>query len=150
MIETITLTLPVNITDEYLDDCPTYLKVVIDNKTRLWINKMARLIKKQDLDHLAKTDWSPDFLKGDDNDDSLIEYERGTECEKIFIRDTDFFWGGLVKHTSVHYESDTVTIKQLNNYFKLLEKPLEEMPKYLNDEDEVIKDIAIKRMAEGV
>ena len=156
MLETITLTLTVDNNNEYLDDYPTHLKVTINKEFQQWISKMSKLVKRNYLCHIAKYDWTPDFFKGDINYEgdkevvTLIEYERGTEGEKIYVRDTDFFWKGLIKHTDAHYESDTVTIKQLNNYFKLLEKPLEEMPKYLNDEDEVIKDIAIKRMAEGV
>ena len=148
MLDRITILISVSTSDEWLDDYPTQLRVIITEELRQWIIKMSKLVKKNDLDHVAKYNWEPEYLKEDENG-NFIPYESGTENEKITVRDADFYWSGLIKHTDYRYSSDNIYLEELNKYFSYLTKPLEEMPKYLNDADETIKLIAKERMEKG-
>jgi|WetSurMetagenome_2_1015567.scaffolds.fasta_scaffold19810_7 hypothetical protein len=147
MLDTITLTLPVRVLDDYISE-PTHLKVTIDEKLRQWIVKMSKVVKKHDLSYVAQLNYEPTYFNSN-GDEPMVEYEEGTECESIIVRDDEFFWEGLIKNSDTRYESTAVPIKQLNKCFSCLTKPLEEMPKYINDEDEIIRFIAKDRMEKG-
>lgn len=152
MLDSITLTLPVNTLDDNIDNYPTHLTVTITEQLRQWIIKMSQLVKKNDLDYVAKVDWTPEYFKKDDpsdEDEPLSEYDGGTEGDRLIVRENDFFWAGVIKHTNVHIEGEITSIKDLNKYFRYFTKPLELMPKYLNDKDEVIRTIAKQRMEKG-
>jgi signal peptidase I len=152
MIDTIKITLPITVYNEHLDNTPTHLTVTLNEKDLIWINKMHEIVKEHDIYFIAagdKTSDYPSYIKIDEDDDTISKYDGGIECEKIYIKKTVFFWGGIIKYTDVSYESEAFSIDDLNMYFRFMKKPIIEMPKYINDEDEYLQEIAKQRMTQG-
>jgi hypothetical protein len=44
---------------------------------------------------------------------ALKEFEGRTECNTLNVTDNDFFWSGYYKHTSVRWESASVSLEVL-------------------------------------
>lgn len=149
MIKTLELECPVSTYDEFIEG-PKVLKITLNEKDLAWINKMARIVKRHELHTITSYNHIEDYPHYYvTEDEELKEFDGGTECDQVVVTDTGVYWKGFVKHTEARYESDSFSIKKLNNYFKFMDRPIEDMPRYLNDEDEYIKQIAETRMNEG-
>lgn len=149
MIKTLELECPVSTYDEYTEG-PKILKITLNENDVAWINKMSKLVKKQDLHTVTSyshiNDYPHYYVR---EDEGLVEFEGSTECEQVVVTNGSFYWKGYIKHTEVRYESESFSVKKLNAYFRLMDLPLDKMPRFINDEDEYIQQIAKSRMEKG-
>lgn len=134
------------IEDVDLMDKPTHLIATISEKKYLWILKMMRFVKKNDIRSINDYDASPDYIKIDEDEDTEEPYTSGTECVMIHVCRDYIYWTGIIKHTDVRFESNRVTIKEIKKLIKFSEKPIEDMPLYLNDPEYELQYIAKERM----
>ena len=137
-------------TEDFIREEPTHLTVEITEQKYAWILKMSRFVKRNKIYCIQHFDSSPDFLCIDEDDLSTKEYTAGTECTKILVNDNTFFWGGMIKHTNVSFESSTYAIRRLKELKKFAESPIEEMPKYVSSDDFEEQYIAKERLKKGV
>jgi len=82
----------------------------------------------------------------EDEPENITPYDGGTECDMIVVRKLGFYWKGYLKGTNIHIETDVLSMDDLNKLIRFYKKPIEEMPKHINDEDYSIKEIALRRM----
>jgi hypothetical protein len=113
-----------------------------------WIKKMERLVKRHDLAYVADYDGAALYFNRQDEDEpeNITPYDGRTECDMIVVRKSGFYWKGCLKGTSIHFETDVLSMDDLNKLIRFYKKPIEEMPKHINDEDYSFKEIALRRM----
>ena len=120
------------------------------NEERIsWIKKMAGVVKDNDVAYIADYDGSPEYFYKDDGEDppKITRYDGSTECDMIMVRKDSFSWKGLIKHTSIHIDTDSMSLKALDELIKFYnEEPLNNMPMYMNDENYSKREIALRRM----
>ncbi len=145
-----TLSLKTNVSsnNDVAIEVPTHLTVPINETKYQWILKMMRFVKKNKIRSVVDYDATPDYLiiEDDENETSEREFNFGTECVMIHVCRDYVYWRGIIKHTDVHFESNSISLEHIKSLIKFSEKPIEEMPLYLNDEDYELKYIAMERM----
>lgn len=149
---TLSFKLKVSSNDDVAIDVPTHLTVPIDERKYLWILKMMRFVKRNQVYCVEDFDATPDYLiaeEEEDDDENVIderEFQDGTECVMIHVCRDYVYWTGIIKHTDVRFESETIPLSYLKDMVKFSEKPIEEMPLHINDENYEIRYIARERM----
>lgn len=121
-------------------------RVSLDEEKIAWIKRMSDLVKKEEVVHIADYDSSADFFVKDE-DEEITPYKGSTECNMIIVRKEGFYWKGLLKHTSIQFETDMIYLDYLEDLIKFYkEEPIKNMPKFINDEDYSKRGIALHRM----
>jgi hypothetical protein len=149
MVKTIPITLSVTVYNEYADEIPDSLTVNITEKLYQRILKISKILKRNDLDSTSEYNYEPEFFMESGDTEEVTPYEGGRECEMLVITDTSFYWKGVLKHTDIQYESELFSIKGLKELMKLYDRPLSDMAKLINDEDECTAAIAKLRLEAG-
>ncbi len=146
----IPIELSVTIDNENLSDINIARINLTESKIE-WIKKMSRIVKRNKVAHISAYDCSATYLYRDDEEtdpDNVTEPDTNTECDMIVITDTGFYFKGYIKHTSDTISTESISIKDgidvLIKFYK--ETPLNQCPKYLNDEDYSKREIAKQRM----
>jgi hypothetical protein len=130
------------------DDYPGYVVVEI---TRELLNKMIKIgkfVKKNDLTY-AKGSYpfvNTPFKYYDKDEDDIISNQESDikiEAEAIVMTNSYFYISSISNHD---IQSDTLAYDYVEELLNIEELPLEHMPKYINDEDENIRNIARKRL----
>jgi len=145
----ITLILEESIYDDYIDAFNT-VKVELTEESILWILKMSRIVEKLKVANISDYFGASEYLYHDEYEDTYNESdEYHVECEMINIRKNSFTFNCIIKNTNISCESETLNIDNLKKYYDFAKLPIEEMPKYINDEDRTIKEHAKKRLLKG-
>jgi len=146
----IPIELPATIYDEGIGGDLNTARINLTEDRIEWIKKMARIVKRNKIAHIADYDGSASYLKREDGEtdpDKFEETDYRTECDMIIINDNEFHWKGYIKHTEAVIETDEISITALNDLIKFYkETPLSQCPKYMNDEDYSKREIAKQRM----
>lgn len=146
----IPIELPATIYDECIGGDLNTARINLTEDRIEWIKKMARIVKRNKIAHIADYDGSASYLKREDGEtdpDKFEDHDYRTECDMIIIKDNEFHWKGYIKHTEAVIETDEISIKALNKLIKFYkETPLSQCPKYMNDEDYSKREIAKQRM----
>jgi hypothetical protein len=136
---------------DYYDEAPSHARIDLNDKSIAWIKKMHRLVNRNDIAYLADYNCDPKYVKieEDESDTTAQPLEFRVECEMIVVRKGGFYYKGIVKHSdpSIHYETESISIEWLNKLIRFATRtPLSKMPKYINDEDYSIREIALRAM----
>lgn len=113
-----------------------------------WIKKMAKVVKRNDVAYIANYDCSPEYFDNDGDDPpEITPYDGSTEHDMVVVKKDSLYWKGVIKHTDVHFKTDTLYLKDLEDLIKFYkEEPIKNMPKFMNDEDYSKREIALHRM----
>ena len=145
----IPIELPATIYDECIGGDLNTARINLTEDRIEWIKKMARIVKRNKIAHIADYDGSAEYLKREDGEtdpDKFEDHDYSTECDMIIIKDNEFHWKGYI-NTEAVIETDEISIKALNKLIKFYkETPLSQCPKYMNDEDYSKREIAKQRM----
>lgn len=146
----ITLIQEENIYDDHVNAFNT-IKIELTEESILWILKMSRIVEKLKVAEISDYFGASEYLYYDEDEDTYNESdEYHVECEMINIHKNSFTFNCLIKNTNISCESETLNIDDLKKYYDFAKLPLDEMPKYINDEDRVIKEHAKIRLRKGV
>jgi hypothetical protein len=108
------------------DRGPEVAVVEITEKLTARIRQLALAAKALGVYKIAEFDCSPDFYLRDDEveEDGPIAYREPadedeekacrTECVTLNVTPEDYFWSGLVKHTSIRWETEPVSLSEPN------------------------------------
>jgi hypothetical protein len=151
----IKITEKVHSSDEWGNDSPTHISVVLDKKTITWIKNLAATVKKLKVYGIEDFNYLPTYMIADEEDENedpinLQEWDGATECCMIHVHKDSFRWDALIKHSSISLESESIDFKYLQKLIRIAEKPLSEMPKYIHHENIDIRDTAKMRLEEGI
>lgn len=145
----ITLTFPVTVYSEHSNNDPDIAKVTFSPELIKRIRKLSEVVKQNDATYIAIYDYTPDLFNREDEELDTTEWGGATECQMLIVKDTDFYWKGLIKHTDWNWETEACTFKYLDEILTIAALPIGNMPTYMNDEDEDVRELAKKRMREG-
>jgi hypothetical protein len=126
-------------------------RIEIPDKLIEWLRKMRKIVIDNNIESIADYDASPEYFYVDDGEDppEYKEPEDRVECEKIIVRQNEFYWKGLIKHSdpAIHFETEIISFNDLEDLIKFYEEePLKNMPKFINDDDYSKREIALHRM----
>jgi hypothetical protein len=143
----IPIELDVSIYNEYENDFNT-ARVDLGDQFIAWIRKMEKIVQDNDIAYIADYEASATFFQKDEDEPTDIKpYDGSTECDMIVVRKGSFYWKGMIKHTDVHFETESFSLEDLDELIKFYnEEPVQNMPKYMNDEDYSKREIALRRM----
>jgi hypothetical protein len=109
------------------DRGPEVAVVEITEKLNARIRQLALAAKALGVYKIAEFDCSPDFYPRDDEveeEDGPTAYREPadddeekacrTECVTLNVTPEDYFWSGLVKHTSIRWETEPVSLPDLD------------------------------------
>lgn len=146
MKNVIPIELSVSIFNDYVDDL-NIARVTLTEELIAWIKKMEKIVQDNDIAYIADYECSPEYFQSDnDVPPEISPYEGSTECDMIVIRKGSFYWKGVIKHTDVRFETESFSIEDIEEILKFYKEPLEDMPRYLHDEDYSKREIASYRM----
>lgn len=85
------------------------------------IRLMRDAVKSCKCYSMEMFDYVPDFMVPVDRDEEvedgqipiLKEWDGRIECECLVVKNDEFFWNGLFKHTDVRYETEAISIKEI-------------------------------------
>ena len=71
--------------------------------------------------NMEKFDSTPDFMIPADKDEDveegevpiLKEWDGSIECSCLVVKDDEFFWSGIFRHTEVRYETEAIQMKEI-------------------------------------
>lgn len=148
----VTLTSTVDVANEHATDIPNLARVTLSPAFIKRIRKLSEVVKQNDVAYVATYDYSINFFNREDTEDdnySTTEWDGSAECVMLVVTSTGFYWKGLIKHTDWLWETEGCSLKFLNEILAIAALPVGDMPTLMNDEDEDIRALARKRMAEG-
>lgn len=109
--------------DSEFDHGPEVAVVEITEKLTARIRQLAMAAKALGAYKIAEFDCSPDFFHRDyeaEEEDGPIAYREPAdeeeekalrvECVTLNVTPEDYFWSGLVKHTSIRWETEPVPL----------------------------------------
>jgi hypothetical protein len=143
------------ISDEYYDECADFAYVNIDLECLETVCSLHSLIKRHDLDEVSKC-WGDiefmDFIR-DEN------YERTEDAEEnnsmrytnlvLRVNKHTAYWSFGIKNMEIEGSIQGYDIDTIKRAKKVMTMPLQNLPPYMNDEDELIKEIVKDRLKKG-
>lgn len=109
------------------DHGPEVAVVEITEKLTARIRQLAMAAKALGAYKIAEFEGSPDFFLRDyevEEEDGPVAYREPTdeeeekalrvECVTLNVTPEDYFWSGLVKHTSIRWETEPVPLSDLD------------------------------------
>lgn len=145
----IPIQLTVSVYNEFADDIPTHARIELNKNQIERIKKLSQVVKRHKVTYIAEWDCSPEFFVLDEaeEDPEIKPWDGSVECEMLVVRDTNFYWKGVIKHTDIRYETDIFSIKELDNLISFFKnEPINQLPRYLNEEEYSKREIALQRM----
>lgn len=136
---------------EYYNESPSHARINLDEESIAWIKKMHRVVNRNKIAYISDYNSSPEYvnIEEDEHYSTATPSDCRMECEMIVVRNGSFYYNGIIKNSdpTIHYETEVIGINELNKLIRFATKtPLSEMPKYINDEDYSIREIALQRM----
>lgn len=144
-IKPITLSIYINVQSIYSDGL-NLCTVEITPKLYRWIKRMNSLVKKEKLQNVSVSNEDPTLLMKDG--DTIELWDGGWDYLKLSIDKDSFHWEGCIKDTYELFESDIITIKRFERLLLIQQMPLKQIPKYINDGDPNVKELALTRLKE--
>lgn len=131
--------------NDYADDIPTHIRVDINDELLTWIRKMEQIVQDNNIAYIADYEYSPKYIILMEDEDDPCEFT-DIECQMIVVRKGSFYWKGLIKHTNINYESESISMEDIQEYIDFFNSPIKDMPMHIHDEDYSKKEIALRRM----
>lgn len=112
----------VRVNDEWADDFPDFIKVVVDESLKSRIEEFARACVTFGASTMTKWDLTPDFMKEhpdsclpdeDITADDLVEWDGALDCVELVVTPSDFYWEGYLKHTNITIQSNSIMISEI-------------------------------------
>lgn len=96
------------LSDADVMDAPTLAAVSLSPRLIARIRALAAAVAELDCYCIEDFDYSPEYYGSSDEDPSI------DTCRLVVTR-TDFWWEGMIKHTSVSIQTDQLTVAALNS-----------------------------------
>jgi len=146
------MTVDVNVFDEYYDEGPTVAIIKMEDKDLKEIMGLRKLFKKHNLDKFSRYDDTPEMMNKVMDDDGydteeLVESECRIDCMMLNVTNTSFYWRFSVKHAEISGETDSIYFSDVEEYFKVKEMPLEDLPTLISNEKELIQNLIKERFS---
>jgi hypothetical protein len=128
-------------------DYPDYLIYELNRDMLNKMKKIAQFISENQLRYSIGNNFYIDKLP--------VYYEEDVESDiiicsvNICMASSYFYIKSTIKYTDIYIESDTLAYDYVEELLNIEELPLEHMPKYINDKDENIQNIARERLEKG-
>jgi len=113
------MVLDVSIYNEYATG-PEVAVVQIGDELAARIFKLAEAVRQLGVYKVSLFDYTPDyFVRDHESDDEGAykepedPYECHVECVTLNVTDSDFFWSGILKHTDIRFETDSIPLTDL-------------------------------------
>lgn len=109
-------------------DTPDIAIVEITPELAARIRQLNRAVRKLKVLHIEEFDSTPDLYSGDLGDDpfrvltdddevsmDVTSWDDTGTCDVVclVVGDTEFHWAGMIKHTSIHWETEMIDIKEI-------------------------------------
>lgn len=148
------------ITDEHCDNGASHLYVQISPKLYDYIKKCQRIVKNLKASRICKCDYTPDYMnlkdgehKGPDDytyEDLTTNDEMSLDTNDLCVTDTGIYWSGTLSNTPYEVYCDEIAIQEIDDNFKMLSLPIEELPTYINHCDyKSSQQIVYRRLSIG-
>ena len=133
--------LEVYVHDEFVDNKPDKAKVTITQEFfEKDIKPAIKFLKKHKALSVSYFDGIDMFYNNETDEDyeetgKLVEYEDfRADLTKLVIHTDSIHWAGCIKNTSIQWETDSISIKELEQYFDVISMSEEEIPLILSDD----------------
>ena len=111
--------LDVSIYNEYATG-PEVAVIQIGNELATRILRLAEAVKQLGVYKVSLFDYTPEYFVRDHESEDENAYkepddpcECRVECVTLNVTDSDFFWSGILKHTDIRFETDSVPLTDL-------------------------------------
>lgn len=111
--------LSVSINNEFMTG-PEIAVVQIDDELTARIIKLAEAVKQLGVYRASFFDYTPDYFICDYESEKENAYkvpddpsDCRVECVILNVTESDFYWSGILKHTDVRFETESVPLVDL-------------------------------------
>lgn len=94
-----------------LVDGPATARVTIDVDLAKRIRKLSAACRKLGVTYISEWNYAPTW--GSKTDTDIAGEPWCVECSLLVVSDTDFRWTGIIKHSNILLETETVSLKKL-------------------------------------
>ena len=94
-----------------LADGPATARVTLDVDTAKRIRKLAAACRKLHVTYISE--WNYALTWGSKTDTDIAGEPWRVECCLLVVSDTDFHWTGIIKHSDVLLETETIPLKKI-------------------------------------
>jgi hypothetical protein len=143
----IILNIPVITLGGIINNPPTHICLTLSDFLLTRLQKMQRVIIRNKFDVISEYNGEPIYLIKNNKTGIYANSTYSYEAETIHVKSSHFYCTANISFTDTSVKSTGVFFKELNRIIKVLHLPVIEMPKYINDDNEVIRDIVKIRMA---
>jgi hypothetical protein len=121
----------VHCNEEFGDSYPTFAVIEITPSLYTWILKAVKAIKSLDAAYVEKFDNTPDWKEsesGEPIESNLRDWEEGVDYALIKVSDCDILWEMCIKHTNIICNTESISLSQLKEAFKVYNTSIEKLP----------------------
>lgn len=119
--------------DEYFDEGPTKAVIELDINKIEEILRYNKIVKKEKVDSITKFDYTPEYMRENDEEELTNDLECGIECEIMHVTDNSVYWSFMIKHTNINGETDSISIETLKEILKIQKTKKDILPTLIND-----------------
>jgi len=130
----------------HLSNHPTHLRIEFSEYLLARIKKMQSIIKRNKLNLISEYNGEGQYRTWNPKQRIYTNSAYSYEAETLCVTATHFYWKANIKFTETSVRSNGVHFKDLNKIIKIRNLPIIEMPKYINDDNEIIRHLAKLRM----
>jgi hypothetical protein len=113
-MKSLTFVLEVSCSNEYAD-VPAKAEVEITEKDLVWFKACLKQIKLLKASYISRWEGVSKFL----NDEDVEVEDFRAECEEMKVSDTDFYMKGLVKKCDFSWSTDSISMEELKECWKV-------------------------------
>ena len=133
------ITVDVCCTNEHAE-YPIKAAITLDKKQVARIRKLAKTVKRLKVYCIEEFDYTPEW-----QDDEGNESDCRIDCAMLKVTDDSFQWRAYLKHVdNAELSTDSIGLDVLD----AMDCPVEDLPKLITSENELIKEIATARLKE--
>jgi len=115
------LILPITDNNEFYADVADYVAIDLDMEKIDRIRRLSAVVRELEVYRISAFDCDCEFLVSDyeaapkNGKVAVMEFKGRMECTTLNVTDSDFHWSGYYRHTSVRWESESVSLSALDD-----------------------------------
>ena len=143
-------TFEVFVFDEYYEG-PTHAIIELSDEELNEIFRLRQILINAPADKICLYDGTPEMISIDEETEEESESDCSMYCEMLNIYKNIITWSFLIKRTDIRGEVSPIYFSALEEYIKVRDLPLEDLPPLINDEFKLksTKNLITGRLSES-
>jgi hypothetical protein len=94
------------------DEVPSHARITLEPGLIKRIKELRKALTSVEADFIESFNYDAEFLTQNE-DEKLVEWTGTTECNRLILGLTGFWWKALIRHTNVAIETEEIPYSKI-------------------------------------